>query len=57
MGPVPEETTWVASAALPGSNLYLRMHDELGPIFTDTALRHCLRHAGDLRKRLGAWPW
>jgi hypothetical protein len=47
----------VASAALPGSNLYLRMHDELGPIFTDTALRHCLRHAGDLRKRLGAWPW
>lgn len=56
MGPVPEETTRVAHDAFPGGHLYLRMHDELGPICTDTALRHCLRHAGDPQKRLGAWP-
>ena len=37
MGPVPEETTRVANAAFPDGNLYLRMHDELGPIFTETA--------------------
>jgi len=37
MGPVPEETTRVANAALPDGNLYQRMHDELGQLFTDTA--------------------
>ena len=34
-GPVPEETARVAHAAFPKGNLYLRLGDELGPLFTD----------------------
>ena len=37
MGLIPEETARVAKAAFPGGNLYMRMRDELGPIFTDAA--------------------
>jgi transposase len=37
MGPIPEQTARMAKAAFPGGNLYMRMRDELGPIFTDTA--------------------
>jgi transposase len=32
---VPEETADVAQAAFPKGNTYMRMRDELGPIFTD----------------------
>jgi transposase len=35
LGPVPEETVRVARAAFPKGNLYLRLGDELGPLFTD----------------------
>ncbi len=35
VGPVPEETARVARAAFPRGNLYLRMRDALGPLFTD----------------------
>lgn len=35
MSPVPEDTTRVARAAFPKGNLYLRLGDELGPLFTD----------------------
>ena len=35
MGPVPEETARVARAAFPKGNLYLRMREEVGVIFTD----------------------
>jgi transposase len=37
LGSVPEETARVARAAFPRGNLYMRMRDEFGPIFTDTA--------------------
>jgi transposase len=37
IGPVPEETARVARAAFPHGNLYMRMRDELGTIFTDAA--------------------
>ncbi|HEX5085042.1 MAG TPA: IS5/IS1182 family transposase, partial [Blastocatellia bacterium] len=33
--PVPEQTDRVARAAFPHGNLYLKMRDELGAIFTD----------------------
>ena len=36
-GSVPEETARVARAAFPRGNLYMRMRDEFGPIFTDAA--------------------
>jgi transposase len=35
IGPVPEGTARVARAAFPKGNLYLRLGDELGPLFTD----------------------
>jgi transposase len=37
LGSVPEETARVARAAFPRGNLYMRMRDEFGPLFTDTA--------------------
>jgi transposase len=33
--PIPEETVRVARAAFPKGNLFIRMRDELGVIFTD----------------------
>lgn len=33
--PVPEETSRVAWAAFPAGNPYLRIRDELGPLFRD----------------------
>ena len=36
-GPVPEQTARVARAAFPQGNLYLRLRDEIGPIFSDVA--------------------
>jgi hypothetical protein len=33
--PVPDETTRVALAASPKGNLFLRMRDEVGPLFSD----------------------
>jgi transposase len=35
IGPVPEDTARVARAAFPRGNLYIRMRDELGTLFTD----------------------
>ena len=37
IGPVPEETARVAHAVFPRGNAYLRLRDELGPIYEDTA--------------------
>jgi transposase len=37
LGPVPEETSRVATAAFPEGNLYMRMRDEFGSIFIDVA--------------------
>src|ERR671928_1077221 len=34
-GPVPEETARVAWAAFPKGTLYLRLRDELGPLYND----------------------
>jgi transposase len=35
IGPIPEETARVAHAAFPNGNLYIRLADELGVLFTD----------------------
>ena len=37
IGPVPEETARVAHAVFPHGHAYLRLRDELGPIYEDTA--------------------
>jgi hypothetical protein len=54
-GSVPEETARVARAAFPRGNLYMRMRDEFGAIFTDTAFAPSLLPAGDRPKRPGGW--
>ena len=41
--PVPEETRRVACAAFPRGNIYMRLRDELGVVYSDQ------------RRRLGAW--
>jgi transposase len=33
---IPEETARVAQAAFPKGNLYLKLRDELGPLYTDS---------------------
>jgi transposase len=36
--PLPEETVRVARAAFPRGNLYMRLRDALGPLFTATSV-------------------
>jgi transposase len=38
LGSVPEEAARVARAAFPPGNLYMRMRDEIGVIYTDEEL-------------------
>ena len=35
IGPIPEQTVWVAHAAFPKGNPYLTLRDHLGTIFQD----------------------
>jgi transposase len=52
-GAVPEETARVGAAAFPDGNLYMRMRDELGPIFTDAAFAPLFA----VRGRPAEAPW
>lgn len=53
IGPVPEETARIARAAFPRGNLYIRMRDELGPIFTDASFAPLFA----VRGRPAEAPW
>jgi hypothetical protein len=46
IGPIPEETTRVARAAYPKGNVFMRMRDELGPIYQDEAFAHLFSPTG-----------
>src|SRR5215469_16173223 len=46
IGPIPEETARVARAAYPKGNVFMRMRDELGPIYQDEAFAHLFSHTG-----------
>ena len=46
IGPIPEETARVARAAYPKGNVWMRMRDELGPIYQDEAFAHLFSHTG-----------
>jgi hypothetical protein len=35
VNPIPEETICVAHTAFPNGNAIMRIHDHLGPIYTD----------------------
>jgi transposase len=52
-GPVPESTARVARAAFPRGNVYLRLRDELGPLFTDDAFAPLFA----VRGRPAEAPW
>ena len=51
--PVPEETKRVARAAFPRGNVYMRMRDALGTIYTD----HLFAHLFPARGQPAAAPW
>ena len=44
--PVPQETVRIARAAFPKGNLYLKMRDELGTLFTDEQFADLFSHEG-----------
>ena len=44
--PVPGETAKVAQAAFPKGNLYMKMRDELGPIYQDEEFAHLFSNLG-----------
>ena len=52
-GPVPAETIRVAKAAFPNGNPYLKLRDELGPIFDDTDFKDLFSETG----QPGVPPW
>jgi transposase len=43
---VPEETVRVARAAFPKGNVFMRMHDELGPLYRNPQLTALFSHTG-----------
>ncbi len=51
--PVPQETAQVARAAFPTGNPYVRMRDELGPLFADADFAHLFPTRG----QPAAAPW
>src|SRR5712692_8493766 len=44
--PVPDETARVARAAFPKGNLYVKIRDELGTIYTDEQFADLFPHVG-----------
>jgi transposase len=52
---IPEMTSLVARAAFPKGNLYMRLRDELGTLYTDETSPTCTRRAG--QPALPAWRW
>ncbi len=51
--PVPPETARVAQAAFPSGNIYLRMRDELGPLYDDATFADLF----PLRGQPALAPW
>jgi len=43
---VPEETVRVARAAFPKGNVFMRMHDELGPLYRNPQFTALFSHTG-----------
>ena len=54
---VPEETSRVARAAFPQGNVFMRMHDELGPLYHTPSLRACFPIPGNPPKIPRDLPW
>ena len=55
--PVPELTARVARAAFPKGNPYLRLRDELGPVFRDDDFADLYPSRGQPALPPGGSPW
>jgi transposase len=55
--PVPEETQCVARAAFPKGNLYMRMRDELGEIYSDDTFSELFPGRGQPAESPGRLAW
>src|SRR4030081_1175621 len=53
IGPVPEETAWVARGAFPRGTIWMRLRDELGVIYEDASFRPVFA----IRGRPAEAPW
>ncbi len=51
--PVPEETARIARAAFPKGNVYLRLRDEIGSLYTDDAFADLF----PAHRQLAEAPW
>jgi transposase len=54
---IPEETQRVAHAAFPKGNLYMRMRDELGEIYTDNTFADLFPGRGQPAEAPGRLAW
>jgi len=53
--PVPEETARIARAAFPKGNVYLRLRDEIGSLYTDEAFADLFPRSASRRRHPGGW--
>jgi transposase len=56
-GPVPDETQRVARAAFPKGNVYMRMRDELGEVYTDGPFAELFPRRGQPAESPGRLAW
>ena len=54
---IPEETQRIARAAFPQGNLYLRMRDELGAVYTDDPFAELFPRHGQPAESPGRLAW
>ena len=55
--PIPEETQRIARAAFPKGNLYMRMRDELGEVYTDRQFAELFPVRGQPAESPGHLAW
>src|SRR5512136_2335489 len=55
--PIPDETQRVARAAFPQGNVYMRMRDELGEVYTDEVFAELFPRRGQPAESPGRLAW
>jgi transposase len=55
--PIPDETQRVAHAAFPKGNVYMRMRDELGEVYTDSSFAELFPRRGQPAESPGRLAW
>ena len=57
ISPIPDEPARVAHAAFPRGNTYLRLREELGPLYEDTDFAALFPRRGQPGLSPGSWRW